>query len=58
MVEQYIEGKGSNGCQHINNLEEEQNPDIQGYAQALKSIIIDLNQEDQQPTHGEGGILR
>ena len=50
--------KKSNEWQLHRKLEEEQNPDRQGCAQTLKYIIIDLNEEEWQPTQGEEGILR
>ena len=37
------EGKGYNGWRLQKKLEEEHNSDRQGYAHALKSILIDLN---------------
>ena len=44
-VEHDPQVKIDHGCQIHNNIEEENNHEIKGYAQALKSIIIDLNQE-------------
>ena len=44
-VEHEPEGKGANGCKLRKQLEEENTPEIQGYSQALKTIIIELNEE-------------